>query len=79
MTLINEAQIREGHYNEDILEIYENARVLASDQDQVTFITNDEGKRVFAIVPVEFAQHALDREDEATVAARAGFLSRRRR
>jgi hypothetical protein len=79
MTPINEAQIREDHYDEDILEIYENAGVLASDQDQVTFITDSEGKRVFAIVPVEFAEHALDREDVATFAARAGLLSRRLR
>lgn len=34
----------------------------ASDQDRITFLTDGGGKRIAAVVPVEFAERALSLE-----------------
>jgi hypothetical protein len=61
-TTVNEAQVTNGDEAKDVYDTLMNALDLASDQDQVTFITDERGKRIAAVVPVEFAERALARE-----------------
>lgn len=59
---MHEVQITDDDTEPVILEKLRDAADLASDQDQGTFFTNERGKRIFAIVPVEFAERALARD-----------------
>jgi hypothetical protein len=61
-TNVNEVAVTDDDTEPVILETLRDAADLASDQDQVTFVTDGRGKRLFAVVPVEFAQRALDAE-----------------
>ena len=59
---VNEMQLAPEYTAEDREGVLMDAGDLASDHDQVTFITGPDGKRLFAVVPVEFAEHTLERE-----------------
>lgn len=61
-TNVNEVTVTDDDTEPVILETLRDAADLASDQDQVTFVTDARGKRLFAVVPVEFAQRGLDAE-----------------
>jgi hypothetical protein len=62
ITRINEEPLRDEYIAEDREGVLMEAGDPASDQDQITFITDAAGKRLFAVVPVEFAERALSRE-----------------
>jgi hypothetical protein len=58
--MANELNVDDAPYNapEALLDLIQDAIDLASDQDQMTYLTNSEGKRIAAIVPVDMAEHA---------------------
>jgi hypothetical protein len=61
-TTFHEEQITDDDTEPIVLEKLQNAADLASDQGQGTFFTDQRGKRLFAVSPVDFAEHALTLE-----------------
>lgn len=63
-TTLHEETILDDDTEPIILEKLRNAADLASDQGRGTFIANERGQRLFAVVPVDFAEHALAQEGQ---------------
>jgi hypothetical protein len=59
----NEVQITGDDTDLTMLEKYQDAADLATDQNQATFFVNEKGKRLFAVVPVETADNGLHLEN----------------